>query len=60
MPCACYLQGEYGIRDAYVGVMATLGAGGIKQVHEQPLAEEEMAGMRKAADAVKELVGLIQ
>ena len=60
MPCACYLQGEYGIRDAYVGVMATLGAGGIKQIHEQPLSEQEEEGMRKAADAVKELVALIQ
>ena len=60
MPCACFLQGEFGIQDAYVGVMATLGAGGIEQIHEQPLSESEMAGMRKAADAVKELVGLIQ
>jgi len=60
MPCACYLQGQYGIRDAYVGVMATLGAGGIQTIHEQPLAEGELAGLRTAAAAVKELVGLIQ
>ena len=60
LPAAAYLQGEYGIRDAYVGVMLKLGAGGIEQIIEAPLSETEQAGMQKAAEAVKELVGLIQ
>lgn len=60
IPAAAYLKGEYGIHDAYVGVMLKLGANGIEQIIEPPLSEAEKAGMRKAADAVKELVGLIQ
>ncbi len=60
IPAAAYLQGEYGITDAYVGVMIRLGAGGIEQIIETPLSEGEQAGMLKAAGAVKELVGLIQ
>ena len=60
MPCAAYLQGEFGIDDAYVGVMATLGVGGIERIFQPELSEGEMAGMRKAAEAVKELVGLVQ
>ncbi len=59
IPAAAHLQGEYGISDAYVGVMLKLGATGIEQIVEPPLSESEHAGMRKAADAVKELVGLI-
>jgi malate dehydrogenase len=59
IPAAAHLQGEYGISDAYVGVMLKLGAAGIEQIVEPPLSESEQAGMRKAADAVKELVGLI-
>jgi malate dehydrogenase len=60
IPACAYLQGEYGIKDAYVGSMIKLGAGGIEQIIEAPLSDTEKAGMTKAADAVKELVGLIQ
>lgn len=60
LPCACYLEGEYGISNAYVGVMARLGAAGIEQIIEADLSDAEKEGMRKAADAVKELVGLIE
>jgi malate dehydrogenase len=60
MPAAAYLRGEYGIHDAYVGVMVRLGAGGIEQIVEVPLSETERAGMQKAAEAVKELVALVQ
>jgi malate dehydrogenase len=59
MPCAAYLQGEYGITDAYAGVIAVLGAGGIERILQPDLAPDEQAGMQKAADAVKELLGLI-
>ena len=60
MPCAAYLQGEFGIEDAFVGVMATLGAGGIERILQPELSAAEQEGLRKAAEAVKELVGLIQ
>lgn len=59
LPCACYLQGQYGIHDAYVGVLAVLGAGGRERIIEAPLTEEERAGMLRAAQAVKELIGLL-
>ena len=60
LPCSTYLEGEYGIRDAFVGVPLKLGAGGIQQVYEPPLWDEEVEGLRKAAAAVKELIGLIE
>ena len=60
LPCAVYLQGEYGIRDAFVGVMAQLGTGGVEKVIEVALEPEEVAGLHKAADAVRELVGLVR
>ena len=56
MPCAVYLQGEYGIRDLFVGVPAKLGAEGVEQVIEVELSESEQALLHKSADAVKELV----
>lgn len=56
MPCAVYLQGEYGIRDLFVGVPAKLGAEGVEQVVEVELSESEQTLLQKSADAVKELV----
>ena len=58
MPCSVYLEGEYGIRDAYVGILAQLGAGGVEKVWEVELEPEEVAGLRKAAEAVVELAGI--
>jgi malate dehydrogenase len=56
MPCAAYLQGEYGINGLFVGVPAKLGAGGLEEVVEIELTEEEKALLQKSANAVKELV----
>lgn len=56
MPCAAYLQGEYGINGLFVGVPVKLGAQGIEQIVEVELSESERALLRKSADAVKELV----
>jgi len=56
MPCAVYLQGEYGIQGLFVGVPAKLGAEGVEQVIEVELSESEQTLLRKSADAVKELV----
>ncbi len=56
LPCAAFLQGEYGIRDLYVGVPVKLGRGGIEQIIEIKLSNEERAALDKSAGAVKELV----
>src|SRR5438874_13724101 len=55
MPCAAYLQGEYGIRDLFVGVPVKLGAQGMEEVIEVELDEGERAQLQKSADAVKDL-----
>jgi malate dehydrogenase len=59
LPCAAYLQGEYGINGLYVGVPVKLGAKGIEQIIEIKLTAEEKAGLDKSAAAVKELCGVI-
>jgi malate dehydrogenase len=59
LPCAAYLQGEYGIHGLYVGVPCKLGAKGIEQIIEIKLTPEEQAGLEKSAAAVKELCGVI-
>jgi malate dehydrogenase len=59
LPCAAYLEGEYGINGLYVGVPAKLGERGIEQVIEINLTLEERAGLQKSAAAVKELVDII-
>lgn len=53
LPCAAYLQGEYGIKDTYVGVPVKLGRKGMEQIIEVPLTPEEKAGLQKSADEVK-------
>jgi malate dehydrogenase len=52
-PVCAWLTGEYGISDVYLGVEAELGAGGVKKVVETKLTDEELAGLRAAAEAVK-------
>jgi malate dehydrogenase len=59
LPCAAYLEGEYGIKGLYVGVPVKLGAKGIEQIIQIKLTSEEQAGLNKSAEAVKELVGVI-
>ena len=56
MPCAVYLQGEYGINGLFVGVPVKLGAKGLEQIVEIELAESERALLQKSAHAVRELV----
>ncbi|MFQ5702285.1 MAG: malate dehydrogenase, partial [Acidobacteriota bacterium] len=60
LPCAAYLQGEYGIRDLFAGVPVKLGAGGVEQIIELKLTESEQAMLRKSADTVAELVGVLK
>jgi malate dehydrogenase len=59
MPCSVFLQGEYGIRDLFVGVPVKLGARGVEQIVEITLTADEKAALEKSARAVKELVGVI-
>src|SRR5215467_12789494 len=59
VPCAAYLQGEYGIKGLYVGVPVKLGAKGIEQIIQIKLTPDEQAALNKSAEAVKELVGVI-
>ena len=60
LPCAAYLEGEYGIKGLFVGVPVKLGARGIEQIIEIKLTPEEQAGLQKSAAAVKELVEVIK
>ena len=59
LPCAAYLDGEYGIKGLYVGVPVKLGSKGIEQIIEIKLTPEEKAALDKSAASVKELVGVI-
>jgi len=59
LPCAAYLDGEYGIKGLYVGVPVKLGSKGIEQIIEIKLTAEEKAALDKSAASVKELVGVI-
>jgi malate dehydrogenase len=59
LPCAAYLEGEYGLRGYYIGVPCKLGARGIEQIVEIKLTPEEDAALKKSADAVKELCSVI-
>ena len=60
LPCAAYLDGEYGIKGVYVGVPVKLGAKGVEQIIELKLTPEEDAALKKSAAAVKELVDLMK
>ncbi len=60
LPCAAYLEGEYGIRGLFVGVPVKLGARGIELVIEIKLTAEEEAALQKSAAGVKELVDIIK
>jgi malate dehydrogenase len=56
LPCAAFLNGEYGFKDLFVGVPVKLGRNGLEQIIEIELKDEEKAALRKSGDAVKELV----
>ena len=60
LPCAAYLEGEYGIQGLYVGVPCKLGARGIEQIIEVKLTDDERAALQKSASAVRELVEVIK
>jgi len=59
LPCAAYLQGEYGIHGLFVGVPCKLGAKGLEKIIEIKLTPEEQAALQRSADSVKELCTVI-
>lgn len=60
LPCAAYLQGEYGIKDLFVGVPVKLGKGGMEEVVSIKLTPEEQSALEKSAAAVRELVNAMK
>lgn len=59
LPCAAFLQGEYGISNLFVGVPVKLGAAGLEEIVEITLSAEEDAALQQSAEAVRELVKII-
>ena len=60
LPCAAYLEGEYGIHGLFVGVPVKLGSRGIEQIYQVKLTAEEQAMLKKSADSVQELVDVLK
>ncbi len=60
LPCSVHLRGEYGISGVFSGVPARLGAGGLQEVIEVALSEPDQRALRRSADAVREVVELIE
>jgi malate dehydrogenase len=59
LQCTAYLEGEYGIDGLYMGVPVKLGAGGIEQILELELSDQEQALLNESAGAVREVVGVL-
>jgi malate dehydrogenase len=60
LPCAAYLQGEYGMDGLFLGVPCKLGRGGLERVIEVELTDAERAALQKSADAVREPMGALK
>ena len=60
LPCAAYLEGEYGISELFVGVPVKLGKEGIEKIYEVKLEGSEQTALKKSADAVQELIDVIK
>jgi malate dehydrogenase len=59
LPCAAYLDGEYGIRGVFAGVPVKLGARGVEKIYEVQLTPEEQVQLAKSAAAVQELIDVL-
>src|SRR3954471_204540 len=59
LPCTAYLEGEYGIDGLYMGVPCKLGPGGIEEIIELDLSDEEQAALKASSEAVREVVGVL-
>jgi malate dehydrogenase len=59
LPCTVLLEGEYGIDGLYMGVPVKLGAGGVEEIVELDLSDQERTWLQESADAVREVVGVL-
>jgi malate dehydrogenase len=59
LPCTAHLEGEYGIEGLYMGVPVKLGRGGVEEIIELELSEDEQTMLNESADAVREVVGVL-
>ena len=59
LPCAAWLQGEYGMKDLFLGVPCKLGAGGLVEIVEVDLTTAERAELEKSAASVHETMGAL-
>jgi malate dehydrogenase len=60
LPCTAYLEGEYGVRDLYMGVPVKLGAGGVEEIVRLKLTADEKRMFRESAAAVRDVVGVLK
>ncbi|MCP4106877.1 MAG: malate dehydrogenase [Desulfobacteraceae bacterium] len=60
LPCAVYLEGEYGINKLFIGVPVKLGTKGIEEIIQIKLTDDESAALSKSADAVQDLVNTLE
>ena len=60
LPCAAWLQGEYGMKDLFLGVPCKIGRGGLERVLEVELTADERAALAKSAEAVRELMRAVK
>jgi malate dehydrogenase len=60
LPCAVWLEGEYGLSNVFVGVLAKLGKGGMEQVVSLDLNETEKTALNKSADSVRQLIQVLE
>jgi malate dehydrogenase len=60
LPCAAYLQGEYGLNDTYAGVPVKLGQKGIEEIMQIKLNPDEQAALNKSAEDVKQSIGKLK
>jgi malate dehydrogenase len=60
LPCAAYLEGEYGINDLYFGVPIKLGAGGVEEIIQIELTDVEKEAIKNSETAVRNIVNLIK
>jgi malate dehydrogenase len=59
LPCTVLLEGEYGIDGLYMGVPVKLGSGGVEEIIELDLSDQERTWLQESADAVREVVGVL-
>ncbi|HMR81080.1 MAG TPA: malate dehydrogenase, partial [Polyangiaceae bacterium] len=60
LPCAAYLEGEYGYKDFFMGVPCVIGAGGVEKVVEVALSDDEKAMLKKSAESVMSVVEVVK